>query len=700
VTTTWFDVLGVTPVLGRTFRPADDLAGGAVGWLISERLWRTRFGATPDIIGRTLRVGSPPRSVPIIGVVPKDFRLLGRADFWEHLPLVRPNAARGQGFLRVVGRLRPGTTIEQAGTDIGVIAGNIERIAPATNKGRGAHIQPLQNAIAGDDLRRTTFILAGAVLFVLLLACANVANLILVRGIGRMREMAMRAALGATQARIATQFLTESAVLAIAGGITGVAIAWAILRTASVMLPPQLLPDPIVLGIDWRVGVFAVGITALTALIFGLAPGWQAARVPLVEAISSGGRGSSDRAGLARQALAVIQVATALLLVTGAGLLIRTWVSLSTVDAGYRADNLVTMSIRLPFRVLNTAEPGELSRYWRSIEDEIAGVAGVQVAALGSDVPLGGVNALNTAGQPFDVADGVVRNPADRPTAHYHTVSPAYFAALGIPIVRGRAFGERDAYDAMPVAIVNQEFARRHLPGGDPIGRRITVQNPLSFRSPPVTREIVGIVRQVKTRPDEPSDRAGQIYVPLAQNNWLSPAIIVRTAADPMRLVAQIKAAVARADPTQAVTRIRTMETIESEAIARPRLRAQLVAAFAAVALVLAAVGIFSVLTFMARQRSREFSIRLAVGASAQDLLRLVLGNAFKLTVTGIVIGLASSAVLARALESVLFGIAPLDRVTFLAAPALLALVTLLACLSPALAVLRSDPVAAVRSDT
>lgn len=697
VTSAFFDVLGVTPIAGRTFGAQDDRAQYSAMFVMSERLWRTRFGADPGIVGRTVRLGSPPRPVTVIGIVPAGFQILGTADMWEHLPMNRADAIRGQRVLRVIARLRPEATIEQARADLSVVARNIERIAPATNKGWSATVEPLQEAIVGDDLRTTSLVLGGVVLFVLLLACANVANLILARGVGRTREIAVRSALGGTQARIARQLLTESAMLGLLGGAAGIAVAWSLLRVAPLLIPPQTLPEPIVLGIDWRLGAFAIIMTVLTALLFGLAPAWQAARVPLIEAMNTGGRGSSDRAGRLRQALAVIEIAAALLLMTGAGLLVRTLVSLNNVDAGYRADNVITMSIRLPFRRLVIAKPGELSRYWQSIEDEIATVPGVRVASLGSDVPLSGTTSNR---QPFEIVGGEpVPDPANRPRAHYQIITPRYFAALGIPLVRGRVFTERDSHDAAPVAIVNEEFVRRYLAGRDPIGARITVQNPLTFRSPPVTREIVGVVPQVKTRPDEPSDNGLQVYVPLAQNNWLSTTLVVRTAEDPMRVVPQIKAAVARVDPTQAVARVRTMEAVAAEATARPRFRAQLVTAFAALATALAAFGIFSVLMFMVQQRAREFSVRLAIGAGPRDLVRLVLGNGLKLITLGLVLGVGVSALLARSLEALLFGVAPMDPFTFLTALAVLTLVALLACLAPALRALRADPIAALRSD-
>jgi putative ABC transport system permease protein len=373
---------------------------------------------------------------------------------------------------------------------------------------------------------------------------------------------------------------------------------------------------------------------------------------------------------------------------------VRTLASLNNVDAGYRAENVVTMSMRLPFRRLVGATPGELPRYWQSIEEAVAEVPGVRIAALGTNVPLGGVSYR----QPFEVTGAPVADRANRPLAHFNVVSPLYFSALGIPVVRGRALAERDGFDATPVAVVNEEFVRRHLAGRNPIGERVTVQS-LTFPVRQVVREIVGVVGQVKSRPDEPADNALQIYVPIAQNDWMDTTIIARGAMDPLPLVQQIKEAISRVDPTQAVSQVRTLEEVASQSTARPRFRAQLVTAFAMLATALAAVGIFSVLMFMVQQRAREFSVRLAVGASAVDLLRLVLGDGLKLTAIGVAIGIAASAALVRSLATLLFGVPPLDPQTFVVAPMVLVVVALVACLVPALRALRADPVAALRAE-
>ena len=359
-----------------------------------------------------------------------------------------------------------------------------------------------------------------------------------------------------------------------------------------------------------------------------------------------GGRGSSDRLGRVRQALVVAEIAIALLLMTGAGLLVRTLVSLNNVDAGYRADNVVAMNIRLPFRRLVTAMPGEIEAYWRSIEREVAAVPQVRVASLGLDLPLSGLGMRQT----FEIVGSPAPDPANRPLAQYHIIGAGYFDALGVPLVRGRAFTDRDSETAPEVCIVNDAFVRRFLAGREPIGARVAIAVP-GIRARIANREIVGVVRQVKTRPDEAADSVYQIYVPTAQSPWVMANVIVRTDAEPLQMVEQVKRAIARVDPTQAVSQVRTMEQVAAHVNGTPAATGTARRGLCRAGGAAGRVGIFSVLMFMVQQRAREFSVRLAVGANAADLLRLVLGGGLKLTAIGVAIGVAASAALVRSLS-------------------------------------------------
>lgn len=690
----FFETVGVKPIAGRTFT-ADDIPAGAdlqpgvfsQVVIVSERLWRSRFGSDPALVGRTIRLGMSGQPMRVIGIIPARFQLLGTADLWTPTLDLRL-AARRLHFLRVVGRLKPGVTIAQASADMAGIAERLERLAPDTNKGVGVTIEPLHQAIVGDELKTTALVLGGVVTFVLLLACANIANLILARGVGRAREIAVRAAIGGSRIRIMRQLVTESLLLGIAGGAVGLGLSWAVLRAAPAIVPARTIPESIILGLDWRLSLFAAGLTLSTAVLVGLVPAWHAVRVPLAEAMTAGGRGSTDRAGRMRTALAAIEIAAALLLLTGAGLFVRTWVSLNRQDPGYHAEHVVTMSISSGRR----AAQDVMASYLQAIEREVASVAGVRVAAMTSDVPLDGETDL----QPFTVVGDPPIDQTRRANAHYQIITPRYFEALGILLLKGRAFTGADTSTTVPVCIINEELARRYFSGRDPIGARISVPS-ITVRVP-VEREIVGVMQQVKTRPGA-SERALEVYVPLAQNAWTNATLAVRTAGDPVSIVPAIKAAIARVDRNQAVSRVRTMAEVAAESTARPRFRAQLVGAFASLAVLLAAVGIFSVLMFTVQQRAREFGIRLALGAGSSDIFRLVLGGGLKLTAVGLTIGVVASVLLGRSLGTLLFGVTPLDSITFAFATAGVGAIALAACVAPALRAVRSNPAGALRAE-
>jgi len=689
VTAHFFDVLGVTPIAGRTF-VEDDFTLGRNVIVASERVWRTRFGGDPGFVGRTLAFGE--QSAVVIGIVPGGFRILSASDFWVPISgLSRAPAQRRNHFLIVLGRLKPGESIESARSDMAVVAANIAKEAPDTNRDVGVTVEPLRDSIVGDDLRTTTLVLGGVVAFILLLACANVANLLLARGVGRTREVAVRAALGGSRQRLVSQLLTENLVLAGVGGAVGCLIAWVIVLVAPRLLPEGTLPEGIALAFDARLAAFAVVLTFVTSFIVGLVPAWSAARVPLAEAMTIGGRGATAHARFFRHALTVVEVAVAVLLATGAGLLTRTLISLNGVDGGYRADGVVTMQAGLGFLRYPTSD----SRFavWRSVEEEISRVPGVRVAALGGALPLDGWGSA----QFFSVVGGASGDPMRRPAAHYELVSPRYFEAMGIPLLRGRAFTAADTSGATPVCIVNEEFARRYLADRDPIGARVVVQ---SLDVPPqtFTREVVGVSGQVKERPNA-RDRQLEIYVPVAQNAWYGVTIVARTAGAPTAFVPAIKAAVARVKKDMAVTRVRTMDDVAAEATAMPRFRARLVGVFAALAIVLAAAGVFSVLSFTVHQRMREFSIRMALGASGGDVLRHVIGDGARVVVIGLAIGLVLAAGLVRSMTTLLFAVKPLDPLTFVSASVLLAFVALAACALPAIRAARSDPAVALRQE-
>ena len=689
VTTAFFDVLGIAPIAGRTF-VVDDAVPQPNVVVIGERFWRTHLDGDPAAIGRVLRLDGQPFTV--IGIVPASFQILFPAEIWTPFPPRRTPEQRRQHYLQVIARLRPNATIDQARSDMDVVAQNIARISPETNKNWTVAIEPLRNAIVTGEVRSTSLVLGGVVAFVLLMACANVANLLLARGIGRVREIAVRAALGASSGQIVRLLLSESVVLAAIGGAAGLALSWAALRVAPSVVPTGLLPEGIPLRFDARVTIFAGALTCLTGVLFGMAPAWHAARTPLRDTLSSGGRASTGAAGRLRSVLAIAEVAGAVLLLAGAGLLIRTLASMTAEDAGYHAGSVLTMSVSLP--ISRYPDQARALTFFRRAEAALAAIPGVQSVGFVDNLPLDGWD----IGQPVEIAGDPPTDAASRRSAHYQITSPRYFETLGIQLARGRAFTDRDVATAPQVCIVNEEFVRRFLQGREPLGTIVKVPNMATGQAPSIPREIVGVIRQVAIGVGE-KEKAPEIYVPMEQNVWYSSAIALKTAGSPATFAAAARAAIAKIDPDQPVTRMRTMDEVASEATRGPRFRATLVSTFATIALVLAAVGIFGVLTFSVRERTREFGVRVALGATTRDILRLVVRSGVKLAGTGVAIGLFAAALLTRTLASLLFGVTPLDPVTFVTAPAVLAVTALAACVAPAMRAIRVDPAVTLRQE-
>jgi putative ABC transport system permease protein len=662
--------------------------------VLSERLWRDRFGADPKLVGSTIPLDGEPFTV--IGIVPARFQIFYKSDLWTPFIPRRSPEQRRMHYLQVLARLKPGVTFEQARAGMAPIAENIARIAPDTNKGWGITVEPLPQALVGRDLRITSLMLAAVAGFVLLMACANIANLLLARGVGRTREIAVRASLGGSPARILRQLLTESVLLSAIGGAAGILLALVILRAAPAWLPEDTLPVSMTLDFDARIAGFTLLATLLTGLLFGIAPAWQASRISLTDALRAAGRGFTGAGGAFRSALAIAEIAVAVVLVTGAGLLLRTVVALDRVDPGYHADRVLTMYVTLPLARYKT--PQRALTFYQAAEREMASLPGVRSVRLGFSLPMDGWE----IGQGFTVVGAPPVGEAEEPAAHYQMVNAKYFETLGIRLVHGRAFTEHDDATATPVCIVNEELVRRYLKGMQPgmqqIGAHIRVQAMDMGGPKPMVREVVGVVHQVKiSGPAEKNEL--EIYVPITQNPWFAASIAVRTAGDPLAMAPAVKAAIARVDKEQAVTRVRTMEEVAAQSMAQPRFRAQLVGTFGALALVLAAVGIFGVLAFSVSQRTREFGIRMALGARSADVLRMVAGSGLRIALTGIAIGLAGAAALTRSLAALLYGVKAADPVTFLAAPLVLAVVALAACAAPAWRASRVDPAEALRQE-
>jgi putative ABC transport system permease protein len=688
-----FDVLGVKPIVGRMFRP-DDNGQGKNMVVLSEGFWRTRYGGDTSIVGRDVRFDGEPYTV--VGVAPKEFTLLGDTAMWglRWIP-ARPQFRTVYGF-QGVGRLKPGVTLEQAQADITTVASGLAKEFPQSNTGRTVYLEPLHDALIGGDLRTTSLLFLGVVGFVLLICCANVANLLLARATARARELAIRSAIGARRGRVVRQLLTESLVLAAIGGVLGVALGASIVKVAPSMLPTGLLPPILTMAFDARVFAFCGVAALLVGILFGLAPAWQATGVSSAQALAGEGRASTGRGGRVRGLLVVGEVAMAVLLLFGGGLLLRTLMAVEGVDRGYRTDGAVTMMVDPLATTYPT--PARLLQFFDEVDREVRAIPGVRHVAYTSMLPLG----TSDLGP---VSFGVVGDPppanGQQPAAAFQVVSHTYFDTLGIPLVAGRALTDRDTLDAPRVCLVSEAFVRKHLGDRSPIGVQISMRPAEIPQAKPSVREIVGVVGQVKGRPDEIEDVA-QVYVPFAQSPMDDIYLIAAPQSRELTgLAASMRAAIDRVDTAQLVSvhTIMTLDDIAWDAIGRYRFRAVLVMAFAALALVLAMVGVFGVLGYAVQQRSREFGVRMALGATASSVLKLVVGSASRLVLTGAVIGLALAVVSARTIATFLFGVPALDPVTFAAVAVLLIVTASIAVAVPALRATRVDPVEAFRAE-
>jgi putative ABC transport system permease protein len=694
VSASFFDLTGARAQRGRAFRPEEtDPATTQPLAVISHGLWTRRFGADPGILGRTLVLNGKPRTV--IGVIGPEFEG-GRAPFdgWfmgteVWLPVADfPNAnalARGQTELLVAARLRPGVSLDSARADLAVVARRLEQAYPETHAHRAVTVIPLHQELV-DGVRPALLILLGAVGLVLLIACANVANLLLARAAHRQRELALRSALGAGRRRLLAQLLTESMVLAVAAGVLGALIGSLGLRGLAALVPADAgLPQR--LGVDRTVLAFTAGLSLITGVVFGLLPALQASRPDLVAVLREGGRsvGGAARRRF-RDGLVVAEIALSLVLLVGAGLLLRSVLALQSADPGFRTDRLLTMEFRLP--TSRYAQPAQIAAFFREVLERMRAVPGVESVALVRAVPFSG----NGGSSAYEIESTPPPAPGREPRTQTNIVSPDYFRTMGIPLLQGRAVDERDTAEAPPVAVVSATFARTAWPGQEALGKR------LRFKDTERWVTVVGVVGDIR-HGSFAEAAAAQAYTPHDQDPRIFACVVARTTGDPMAVAAPIRRAIWSVDPEQPVWKVRTMEALLAGARGPARALTILIALFAGVALVLAAVGIYGVMTYVVTQRTREIGIRMALGASARTVVGMVVGRGLMLTAIAIVLGLAGAAALTRTLATLLFGVGPLDPVTFAAAAVVLGALALLASYLPARRAARVDPVVALADE-
>ena len=685
-----FDLLGAQPLLGRTFLEEEDKPGTKVA-LLSEGLWQSRFGADPGVVGRSVSLNG--ESYTVVGVLPRTVFLPGQDNRRDQLwvPIAFPNdeaASRGSHYLGVMARLKPGITLKQAQADMDTVAAALAQAYPEANARRGAVVTPLHEQVVGA-IRPALLVLLGAVAFVLLIACANVANLLLARAAARQKEIALRLALGASRSRMIRQFLTESVLLALLGGGVGLIFSLGGLAVLKRFVPPDIsLAGGI--SIDAKVLFFTLVVSALTGLIFGLAPALHAVHSNLNETLKESGRDSAAgvRGNRLRNILVVAEVAVSFILLIGAGLLINSFMHLRNLDPGFRADHLLTMKVELsearyPDKERRAAFFNEVTRRVRSLP-------GAESVAVGDNLP------FTYNGNSLGIAvEGIPDPPVDQwPDVVLRVIGPNYFGTMGIPLIAGRDFIEQDNVQGKPVVVVTEKTAKHYWPGQSPIGKRLKTS---ATSSPEAWREVVGVVKDVRQN-DFIAEPKMQTYAPHAQmTDFPANALIVRTKVEPLSLAMPVRNQIWEIDKDQPVSDVRTMEDIVAGAVARQRFSMLLLGMFAGLALVLAAVGIYGVMSYSVAQRTREIGIRMALGAQRSDVLKMTVGQGLKLVGTGVVIDLIAAMIVTRVMSSLLFGISPTDPLTFVSITFVLVGVAIVASFIPALRATRIDPRLALR---
>ena len=690
-----FKVLGVDPLLGRTFLPEDAEPGKDDVVVLSYGLWQRRFGGQPNVVGQTITLND--KKFTVLGVMPPSFQFhikqrsgTGRpAELWSILPMPTGPGANERGrFLSTVARLKDGVTVDHAATELRTIHARLSDESPQYNKNYTAEVLPLREQFFGN-VRRPLWLMLGAVGFVLLIACANVANLLLSLASSREKEIAVRAALGARRIRIVRQLLTESLLLALLGSVLGLAFAWLGIK-ALVLISPKDLVSLQSVGLNVTVLLWTLGVSVLTGIIFGLAPALHVSRLNLNDSLKEGGKSESGQASGSRRlrnALVVSEIALAVVLLASAGLLIKSFIRLQQVDRGFQTDNVLTMVVRVPGARYN--EDAQFVNFFGQVLDHVRSLPAVRSAGMVNFLPLYGGLGSATG---FKILGRPEPPPGEGPSTDVRVADAGYFQTLGIPLLRGRNFSDSEQKEPRHVILINEALARTYFAEEDPIGQRLDV----TMFDKPTPAEIIGIVGNV--RYDSLIDESPPaVYFPHPDLTYPFMTLVIRTDGDPAAIAPAVQREIRSLEPNQPVSDVRTMNQVMSEWVARSRFNTLLLGLFAGLATLLSAVGIFGVMNYSVALRTREIGLRLAVGAQPRQVLLLILKQGFWLTMAGVVLGLAAAFALTRLLSGLLFGVAAIDVTTFATISLLLVIVSLLACYLPARRAMRIDPLSALR---
>ena len=683
----FLSMLGVQPILGRDFLPAEENAGTEPVVLLSYELWQSHLGADPNVLGRSLTLDG--RSFTIVGVLPRSFRFLDKTDVLTPMGVFAKDLMdRGdRGDMDVVARLQPGVTIDQARAEMNGIAARLAKAYPVHDSGVGASLSPLRDALVGD-MRPAVLVLFAAVLFVLLVACANVANLFLARASARAREIAVRLAFGASRGRIIRQMLTESFLFAALGGAIGLILGVWSLRGLRELIAPDFL-DAIGVRMDGGVFWFTGALIVLVTVAFGLAPALQATHPDVQESLKEGGRSSTPgaRQHRLRGALVIAEMALSVVLLAGAGLMMKSLYRLLQVNPGFQPESVVQMEMVL--RSAQYSKNPAILGFWEQVLDRVRALPGVEAVALGTAIPLAGTHNrddITIEGEPLPA-------PGEFPHPDFHEITPDYMRVLGIPLLRGRTFTEADNETAPPVALINAALAHCFWPNHDPIGKQILFGHP-GPKSKPVT--IVGVVGDTRLYGLANPARF-EVYAPYRQEPSNDMNLVVRSGLNPAGLIPDIRSAVAAVDKDQPIFGVATMKKLVDDSVSTRRATLILLGLFSALALFLASIGIYGVMAYIVTERTHEIGIRVAVGAEGRDVLRLILGYGARLALWGVAVGLAAALGLMRLLSSLLFAVSTSDPLTFAAVSVVLVVVALMACYVPARRALEVDPMVALR---